>query len=146
MKTTQKSWSYLKGFFNFLSHQTINQNQQSSSANILVLNSTSFFEKSREIMDRHESIRLFLDRDKGGQKCTSQALSWGKKYKDESFLYNGYNDLNVMAAANRQINEEGIKAGITRNLMPILRMARCTFVGQTVALSLRSRFGLECLK
>ncbi len=97
-------------------------------------------------MDRHESIRLFLDRDKGGQKCTSQALSWGKKYKDESFLYNGYNDLNVMAAANRQINEEGIKAGITRNLMPILRMARCTFVGQTVALSLRSRFGLECLK
>lgn len=86
--------SVFEGFFNFLSYQTIQQKQLLPSANFLVLNSATFFEKSRQFMERHECIRLFLDRDKTGQKFTTQALSWSKKYRDESFLYNGYNDLN----------------------------------------------------
>lgn len=89
--------SYLtvfEGFFNFLSHQTIHQNQVLSPSDFLVLNSTAFFEKSRPIMEQYPHIKLLLDRDKGGQKCTAQALAWGKKYSDESHLYNGYNDLN----------------------------------------------------
>jgi len=83
-----------EGFFNFLSHQSIYQNKTLSSFNFLVLNSTSFFEKSRELMEQHDSIRLYLDRDKTGQNCTLQALSWSNKFKDESHLYKGYNDLN----------------------------------------------------
>jgi DNA primase len=93
-ENSSKELEVFEGFFNFLSHQTIHQNQSLSPSNILVLNSTSFFEKSRQLMEKHDSIRLFLDRDTGGQKCTAQALSWGKKYKDESSLYKGYNDLN----------------------------------------------------
>ncbi len=83
-----------EGFFDFLSHQTIHQNQSPSEFNFLILNSTSFFEKSRGFMEHHEHIRLFLDRDKTGQNCTEKALSWSNKYRDESGLYSGYKDLN----------------------------------------------------
>ncbi len=89
-----KDLSVFEGFFNFLSYQTIHQNQPIAPSNFLVLNSISFFEKSRALMERHEDIRLFLDRDKTGQNCLSQALSWSKKYRDESNLYKGYNDMN----------------------------------------------------
>jgi hypothetical protein len=89
-----KELAVFEGFFDFLSHQTIHQNQPSSGFNFLVLNSTSFFEKSRELMEQHERIRLFLDRDKSGQNCIQQALSWSARYRDESSLYKGYKDLN----------------------------------------------------
>lgn len=89
-----KELTVFEGFIDFLSHQTMLQNQISSNSNFLVLNSTSFFEKSREFMERHDRIRLFLDRDKTGQNCTHQALSWSEKYRDESLLYKGYKDLN----------------------------------------------------
>lgn len=83
-----------EGFFDFLSHQTIHQNQLPSTFNFLILNSTSFFEKCREFMEQHDRIHLFLDSDKTGQHCIAQALSWSTKYKDESGLYKDYQDLN----------------------------------------------------
>jgi hypothetical protein len=89
-----KELTVFEGFFNFLSYQSIQQNQQSPASNFLVLNSTSFFEKSRELMEQHDNVHLFLDRDKTGQNMTQQALSWSKKYSDESRLFEGYNDLN----------------------------------------------------
>lgn len=89
-----KDLAVFEGFFDFLSHQTIHQNQAPSEFNYLILNSTSFFEKSREFMEQYECIRLFLDNDKTGQNCIQQALSWSTKYRDESVLYKGYNDLN----------------------------------------------------
>lgn len=89
-----KELSVFEGFFNFLSHQTIQQNQVLPIPNFLVLNSTSFFDKSKALMEQHDTIHLFLDRDRTGQNCTSQALSWSKKFRDESHLYKGYNDLN----------------------------------------------------
>jgi len=92
-----KEVSVFEGFFDFLSHQTIQLNQPASGADFLVLNSTAFFEKSRPFMEQHECIRLFLDRDRTGQNCIRQALSWSAKYQDESGLYTGYKDLNDWA-------------------------------------------------
>lgn len=86
--------SVFEGFFNFLTFQTINQNQAFKASNFLILNSTSFFEKSRLLMEGYDAVHLFLDRDNTGQKLTQMALSWSKKFKDESALYKGYNDLN----------------------------------------------------
>ena len=90
-----------EGFFSFLSFQTINQNKikdltnlPERKANILVLNSLSFFEKSREKMERHQEINLFLDRDKAGLKRTELALQWSDKYIDRSILYKEFKDLN----------------------------------------------------
>jgi DNA primase len=83
-----------EGFFSFLSYQTLHQNNPAQLTNFLVLNSLSFFEKSREIMEQHQQIHLYLDRDVAGLKHTLEALKWNKKYLDQSQLYQHHKDLN----------------------------------------------------
>src|SRR5690606_36442573 len=88
-------------FFNFLSFQMIRQTGNKSlidleniNANCLILNSISFFEKSREIMEQYTNIYLFLDHDKMGIASTKLALSWNQKYQDKSSSYKQFKDLN----------------------------------------------------
>ncbi|TRW23803.1 DNA primase [Flavobacterium zepuense] len=87
-----------EGFFSFLSFQTINRNKASPLTNCLVLNSLSFFEKSRELMEGYRRVHLILDRDGAGTKATKKALGWntGKqdKYIDRSDFYSGFKDVN----------------------------------------------------
>lgn len=104
-----KELSVFEGFFNFLSHQTIHKNQVFPASNFLVLNSTSFFERSKALMEQHDSIHLFLDRDKTGQSCTTTALSWSKKFRDESHLYKGYNDLNEWMQQIGKSQKKGLR-------------------------------------
>jgi hypothetical protein len=92
--TVQKRYQFSKVFFDFLSYQTIHQNEASFSPDFLILNSTSFFEKSRSFMEQYDCIHLYLDRDKTGQNCTQKAMESSPKYTDKSGLYKGYNDLN----------------------------------------------------
>ncbi len=82
-----------EGFFDFLSYQTVNQNQPELT-NFLVLNSLAFFERSLNLMEKHQSIHLYLDNDTAGRKCTSLAEKRSIKFKDESKLYQGSKDLN----------------------------------------------------
>ncbi len=83
-----------EGFFDFLSYQTIQQNQGQSLTNFLILNSLSFFERSLLLMEKHQSIHLYLDHDEAGRKYNSLALKRSEKFHDESKLYRGYKDLN----------------------------------------------------
>jgi len=84
-----------EGFFSFLSFQTINKNQQAPLTNCLVLNSLSFFEKSRPLMEKYNQVHLILDRDTAGRTNTAQALQWDRdKYIDRSDFYQGRKDLN----------------------------------------------------
>ncbi|MES1197685.1 MAG: toprim domain-containing protein [Chitinophagaceae bacterium] len=90
-----------EGFFNFLSYQTIRfqdkillKDLPKVQADFLVLNSLSFFEKSRNQMEKYQTVHLFLDRDKTGIKCTEKALQWSAKYIDQSRYYDGFKDLN----------------------------------------------------
>jgi hypothetical protein len=84
-----------EGFFDFLSFQSIHQFQQLPPTNFLILNSLSFFEKLRPVMERHDQIQLYLDRDSSGMKTTALALDINsKKYVDHSSLYKGYKDIN----------------------------------------------------
>ena len=83
-----------EGFTDFLSFMAIDPNQQHKYKDFLVLNSVSFFEKARPFMERHDAIRLYLDRDTTGQNYSRYALSLSTKYKDESNLYKHYKDLN----------------------------------------------------
>ncbi len=85
--------SVFEGFFSFLSWQAVNQSNQQL-PNFLVLNSLSFFEKMRPVMEKHFPIDLFLDRDKAGIKATRGAIIANTRYKDQSSLYRGYKDLN----------------------------------------------------
>lgn len=91
-----------EGFFSFLSYLSLAHKTEAGNrlplsegqTNFLILNSLSFFEKSRSLMERHHSIHLFLDRDAAGVKAQEQALRWSQKYKDKSALYTGHKDLN----------------------------------------------------
>ena len=94
-----------EGFFDFLSYQSINQNQQHHLTNFLVLNSLSFFERSLLLIEKHESIYLYLDHDEAGRKCTNLAQKRSLKFKDESKLYEGCKDLNEWKV---KINEHNI--------------------------------------
>jgi hypothetical protein len=93
----QKNSNYIavfEGFFSFLSYQTLHQNNPAQLTNFLVLNSLSFFEKSREIMEQHQQINLYLDRDNAGIKHTLEALKWNENYVDQSHSYQHCKDLN----------------------------------------------------
>ncbi|NLR56927.1 DNA primase [Chitinophaga polysaccharea] len=86
--------SVFEGFFSFLSFQVIHQEKNLPVTNSLVLNSLSFFKKSRELMEGHRTIHLYLDKDKAGIAQTHQALALGKKYQDCSHIYGNDKDLN----------------------------------------------------
>jgi hypothetical protein len=83
-----------EGFFDFMSYQSLHQNQDQLVTNFLVLNSTSFFQRSLLLMEKHDAIHLYLDNDLTGKRWTDLALKRSPKFKDESNLYKGYKDVN----------------------------------------------------
>lgn len=90
-----KSVVVFEGFFDYLSYKMMNQKPANLQTNSLILNSLSFFNKSLQLMEKHERVDLYLDRDTGGIKFTREALQRDStKYIDQSFLYEQKKDLN----------------------------------------------------
>ena len=98
-----------EGFFDFLSFIAIHKNLQQIKADLVVLNSISFFEKARPFMEQHENIRLYLDRDKAGQNCSRYARTLSNKYKDESELYKNHKDLNDWIMNIGKVQKKSLK-------------------------------------
>jgi hypothetical protein len=95
IKNDAEKLTVFEGFFNFLSYQAIHQKQEQPTTDFLILNSTSFFQKSLPLMQSRKSVHLYLDCDTTGQKCIQKALAIDKqKFIDESHLYKNYKDLN----------------------------------------------------
>jgi hypothetical protein len=94
MDNSANKISVFEGFFDFLSYQSIHQKQEQETTNFLVLNSISYFERSLLLMEKHQSIHLYLDQDDAGRKCTRLAEKRSLAFKDESKLYQGHKDLN----------------------------------------------------
>jgi hypothetical protein len=95
IKNKAENLTVFEGFFNFLSYQAIHQRQEQPKTNFLILNSTSFFEKSLPLMQSYNSVHLYLDCDTTGQKCIQKAMSIDEqKFVDERHLYKNYKDLN----------------------------------------------------
>ncbi|HVG16879.1 MAG TPA: toprim domain-containing protein [Chitinophagaceae bacterium] len=109
-----KEISVFEGFFSFLSYQALQGNNHLPLTNFLVLNSLSFFEKSRELMEKNEKIHLYLDRDKAGIKNTIGSLKWNSKYGDKSNLYKNHKDLNDYLV--RQDPKHAQKIKLSRHL------------------------------
>ena len=102
-----ESISVFEGFFDFLSYQSMDSIRKVPT-NILVLNSLSFFTRSLLLMEKHERVHMYLDNDKAGKECVTQAMQRTKKVIDESVLYKGHKDLNewsVSLAAPQQLNQ-----------------------------------------
>ena len=90
-----KSINVFEGFFDFLSFKVMTQKAAEPPPNFLVLNSLAFFQKSWELMEKHERIDLYLDRDEAGVKLTKEVLErHPEKFTDQSGLYKNYKDLN----------------------------------------------------
>jgi hypothetical protein len=75
-----------EGMFDFLSWLSVNA-KQLQPANFLILNSLSFFQKARFLMEGHTKINLWLDRGTAGEACTRAALRSHAAYEDKSSLY-----------------------------------------------------------
>lgn len=99
-----------EGFFSFLSLLTLDQIQPQPPTNFLVLNSLSLFEKSRQVMEKHASIHLYLDRDNAGMKRTGQSIKDNSQYRDASVLYQDYKDFNHWLIQNIQRIKREIQA------------------------------------
>ncbi|MBO9203101.1 MULTISPECIES: toprim domain-containing protein [Niastella] len=101
-----------EGFFSFLSFCTVNKNLTAPLSNCLVLNSLSFFEKSRSLMEQYKQVHLILDRDNAGMNCTKQALQWdANRYIDRSDFYRNHKDLNQWLIHHRQSQEQKPRIG-----------------------------------
>jgi len=99
------SVAVFEGFFNFLSFQSLPKESSHQLTDFLILNSLSFFERARPIMESYKEVNLYLDNNKAGQKFTTYANSLGSIYKDGSSLYAGHEDLNDFLKANNWQNE-----------------------------------------
>jgi len=103
--TQSKSVVVFEGFFDYLSYKMMNQKSVNLQTNFLILNSLSFFNKSLQLIEKHERVDLYLDRDVGGIKCTREALQRDSaKYTDQSFLYEQKKDLNEWLNQEKQVN------------------------------------------
>ncbi|UKJ07932.1 toprim domain-containing protein [Solitalea lacus] len=94
-ENNSKEINVFEGFFNYLSFLTINHRLKMQSSNFLILNSLSFLKKAVPIIDKHDRVNLYLDRDPNGIQNTQQLLKLDeRKYIDQSLLYQNHNDLN----------------------------------------------------
>jgi hypothetical protein len=97
-KDFSKEIAVFEGFMDFLSYQTIHHRKfimlPKQQPNFLVLNSIGFFEKMKPRLEQHPSIHLYLDRDNKGLEITKEVMSFNRKYRDESSIYQNHKDLN----------------------------------------------------
>ena len=93
-KNKSQKVAVFEGFFDFLSFISLLSKNEIKETSFCVLNSLSFFEKSRAFLEKHNAIHLYLDNDTCGINMTSYAKSLNQKYIDESHLYKNYKDLN----------------------------------------------------
>ncbi|OQP44242.1 hypothetical protein A4H97_33355 [Niastella yeongjuensis] len=101
-----------EGFFSFLSFCTINKNQTAPLANNLILNSLSFLDKSRDLLEKYLRVHLLLDRDAAGINSTQRALNWNRdKYIDRSEFYGGHKDLNDWLIHDRTSLQQSQRLG-----------------------------------
>lgn len=102
LKNGAKTLLVFEGFIDFLSYLVITQVMEISAQDYLILNSLAFLEKSVPMMLEYDLIRLFLDNDAAGRKCTLFAQSLDERFKDEGALYKNYEDLNDFLTGNRK--------------------------------------------
>jgi len=102
-----------EGFMDFLSYKTIHQNQPDLGVDFIILNGAAFFEKARPVMEQHEVIRLWLDRDTTGTAYTKYALSLKRGYTDESGLYSQHKDLNDLLTNRGLVQKKQLKQKIS---------------------------------
>lgn len=73
---------------------------------ILVMNSISLLNKTKEYLKQYSEIHLFLDNDRAGENCKNSILKSFPKAKDHSEIYFPHKDLNDYLLSQNKIEVE----------------------------------------
>ncbi|WP_339848276.1 toprim domain-containing protein [uncultured Dokdonia sp.] len=93
IKHNQRNIKVFEGFFDYLSFLEL-MKAESINSDFLILNSTSLVLESLNIIDRYDSVQLYLDNDKSGKNATQVLINNCQNITNNSHLFDGYIDLN----------------------------------------------------
>ena len=93
IQNNSKQLIILEGMFDLLSFATIDQELLNTS-DILVLNSIGFIKAIERHIPKYESVHLYLDNDKAGERATEYLTKRYEHVIDQSSSYKNHNDLN----------------------------------------------------
>ena len=73
---------------------------------LLVMNSISLLNKTKDYLQNYSEINLFLDNDIAGESCKNEILKSFPEAKDHSKIYFPHKDLNDYLLSRIQIKNE----------------------------------------
>ena len=82
-----------EGMFDLLSILESNKGLEFEN-DFLVLNSTSFLQKTKKVIEEYNRIELYLDNDFNGRQTTQNLMKHSKNCTDKSIFYKGFKDVN----------------------------------------------------
>ncbi|MBC5837799.1 toprim domain-containing protein [Flavobacterium muglaense] len=88
-----------EGFFDYLSFLQVSDEKSINQADYLVLNSAVLLLKNINLLDKYETIELYLDNDSTGDKYTKVITDRYHNARDERSTYSKYKDLNECLCA-----------------------------------------------
>ncbi len=88
-----------EGFMDFLTFRTLHRDLDENRMDFVILNSASFFDRAKPMLEQHQNISLYFDQDQTGRNLTQMALASDQRYMDESNLYKEHKDLNEWACS-----------------------------------------------
>lgn len=101
-----------EGFMDFLSYRSLHPYEDPRSVDYVVLNGAGLFDRALSFMQAHERVHLWLDRDVTGLAYRDYALSLGKRFVDESGLYERFKDLNEWLRRKGEVPHLRQKTGL----------------------------------
>ena len=90
-QTENKNVAVFEGFTDALSFVEM---KPFFNGDLLVMNSVSLLNKTKEYLQNYSEIHLFLDNDKAGETCKNSILKSYPEAKDYSEIYSPHKDLN----------------------------------------------------
>ena len=92
-ETGHKEIALFEGFFDYLTFRNLEEDN-TTSCDYLVLNSTVMFFKAEEILRKYDKILLFLDNDNNGVTLKTKIKNLYPDVEDCSLIYHDCKDLN----------------------------------------------------
>ena len=100
-----------EGFFSFLSYLQLAVEKKVPETSYLVLNSLALLDRTGPVLQGHQRVHLYLDRDEAGRKATQRLLACGLSCRDRSHGYRHHKDLNELLMAGRTSWQRGLRPG-----------------------------------
>lgn len=100
------SCSVFEGFIDFLSYLQLYPEQEDN-CDFIILNSLSNTKGLLSIIEKFDSVNLFLDNDKAGQNATQGLMKTASNTFDQSHLFKPFKDLNEYLKNRSKMRDYG---------------------------------------